>query len=326
MRNPSNKLPRPPYTLAMPSPFAFEIPAFLLGLLFGSFLNVCISRLPEHRSISKPRSHCPNCKKMIAWYDNIPLLSWVLLGGKCRHCKAAISWRYPAVELAVGLLFLAAAHQYWFSLFIEAHGSDVNRASWRWDAVGLAILGFLLIGLLVMDWQTHKLPDAFTLPGTLIGFLLVCTQAIFLLPGEYDIHLNPRNDLRMSSPGSFVAKGNVFLTGPEHLVFGRLAAIAGAALLLLAVRGIYKAVRHREGLGLGDVKLLAMIAAFLGFWPAMLALFVGVILCSVYAVTLIAQRKAHSLTRLPLGTFLAVGGLIAALFGAPLIAWYGSLL
>jgi len=320
----------------MAPPLAFELPAFLLGLLFGSFLNVCISRLPEHRSISKPRSHCPNCKKMISWYDNIPLLSWVLLRGKCRRCGAAISWRYPAVELATAA---------WFALntllLIRTIRAFSTLGAWDpkvgpmassiaysviFDVVAGTILGFFLIGLLVMDWQTHKLPDAFTFPGMLIGLLLVCTQAIFLAPGEDDIHLSPRHDLRMSSPGSFVAKGNVFLTGPEHLVFGRLAAIVGAALLLLAIRGIYKAVRHREGLGLGDVKLLAMIAAFLGFWPAMLALFLGVILCSTYAVTLIARRKAHSLTRLPLGTFLAVGGLIAALFGAPLIAWYGSLL
>lgn len=309
---------------------AFEFPAFLLGLLFGSFLNVCISRMPEHRSISKPRSHCPNCKQIIAWYDNVPLLSWIVLRGKCRRCGVAISWRYPAVELTVGLWFALMANRLYATAIALELGIDrgasalfVPEAIFR---AGILILGFLLIGLLVMDWQTHKLPDAFTLPGTLIGFLVVCTQAIFLAPGEDDIHLTPRHDLRLSSPGSFVAKGNVFLTGPEHLVFGRLAAIAGAALLLLAIRAIYKAVRHRDGLGLGDVKLLAMIAAFLGFWPAMLGLFVGVVLCSAYAVTLIARRKAHSLTRLPLGTFLAVGGLFAALFGGPLIAWYGSLL
>ena len=310
----------------MLTPLSFELPMFLIGLLFGSFLNVCISRLPKHQSISKPRSHCSNCKKMITSYDNIPLMSWILLRGKCRNCKAAISWRYPAVELAMGLWSLAVLSQ-WATLERDkiSRLSGPTTAEYI-DVAGFAILGFLLIGLMVMDWQTHKLPDAFTLTGTLIGFLLVCTQAIFLNPGQDDIKLTPRHDLRLSSPGSFVAKGNVFLTGPEHLVFGRLAAIAGAALLLLAIRAIYKAIRHREGLGLGDVKLLAMIAAFLGFWPAILALFVGVILCMAYAVTLIAQRKAHSLTRLPLGTFLAVGGLIAALFGTPLITWYTSLL
>ncbi len=92
---------------------AFELPAFLLGLLFGSFLNVCISRLPEHRSVVKPRSHCPRCLATIRWYDNVPLLSWVLLAAKCRSCKAAIPWRYPAVELATGLWFAFVAWWLW---------------------------------------------------------------------------------------------------------------------------------------------------------------------------------------------------------------------
>jgi len=310
----------------MLSPLAFELPVFVLGLLFGSFLNVCISRLPDHRSINKPRSHCPHCKQTIRWYDNIPLLSWVLLRARCRHCKAAIPWRYPLVELAIGLWFLEILSLVFTLEMNNVHGLPGPTTN---DFIGVAafgILGFLLIGLIVMDWQTHTLPDAFTLTGTAIGFFLVCVQAIFLAPGEDDIKLNPRHSVRMSSPGSFVAKGNVFLTGSEHLVFGRLAAIVGAALLLLAIRAIYKAIRHREGLGLGDVKLLAMIAAFLGFWPAILALFLGVILTSVYAITLLARRKADAATHLPLGTFLSIGGLIAALFGGPVIAWYSSLL
>ncbi|WP_158822921.1 A24 family peptidase [Granulicella sp. S156] len=310
----------------MLSPLAFELPVFVLGLLFGSFLNVCISRLPDHRSIIKPRSHCPKCKQTIRWYDNIPLLSWVLLRARCRHCKTPISWQYPLVELAMGLWFLEILSLVFTLEMDNVHGLPGPTTN---DFIGIAafaILGFLLIGLIVMDWQTHTLPDAFTLTGTAIGFFLVCVQAIFLAPGEDDIKLTPRHDLRISSPGSFAAKGNVFLTGPEHLVFGRLAAIVGAALLLLAIRAIYKAVRHREGLGLGDVKLLAMIAAFLGFWPAILALFLGVILTSVYAVILLARRKADATTHLPLGTFLSIGGLIAALFGGPVIAWYSSLL
>ena len=315
----------------MLSPLAFEIPAFLLGLLFGSFLNVCISRLPAHRSLSKPRSHCPHCLETIRWYDNIPLLSWLLLAAKCRHCKAAIPWRYPLIEFATGIWFSIVGLKL-FSLFTIQTTPNFAVASSEalilssTEILAFAILGFLLIGLLVIDWQTHTLPDAFTLTGTAIGFFLICVQAIFLAPGQGDIHLNSTNNLRMSSPGSMAAQGNVFLTGPEHLVFGRLAAITGAALLLLAIRAIYKAIRHREGLGLGDVKLLAMIAAFLGFWPAILALFAGALLCSAYALTLIARRKATALTRLPLGTFLAIGGLIAALFGTPLTTWYTSLL
>src|SRR5580700_9364379 len=139
---------------------AFELPAFLLGLLFGSFLNVCISRLPEHRSVVKPRSHCPRCMATIRWYDNVPLLSWVLLAAECRSCKAAIPWRYPAVELATGLWFLRPA---WIVCgTIEAQriwdfGKPATSeiASHYVFAVALAIIGFLLIGLLVMDWQTH---------------------------------------------------------------------------------------------------------------------------------------------------------------------------
>jgi leader peptidase (prepilin peptidase) / N-methyltransferase len=304
---------------------AFELPAFVIGLLFGSFLNVCISRLPHHRSIAKPRSHCPKCKQTIAWYDNVPLLSWLVLRARCRHCKEPIPWRYPLVELAVALWFARIAYAL-ANLYQFPPSSTAGVLQFQIYLVGLAVFGFLLIGLIVMDWQTHRLPDAFTFPGILLGFLLVCTQAIFLNPGQDDIKLQPKHDLRLSSPGSFIAKGNVFLTGPEHLVFGRVAAIVGAALLLLAIRSIYKALRGQEGLGLGDVKLLAMIAAFLGFWQAILALFVGLIACSVYAVLLLVRGKANGLTRLPLGSFLAIGGLVAALFGDVILGWYGAFL
>jgi leader peptidase (prepilin peptidase)/N-methyltransferase len=175
-----------------------------------------------------------------------------------------------------------------------------------------------------MDWQTHTLPDAFTLTGIAIGFCLVCVRAIFLPSGAYDVHLNPRSQMRLSSPGSFASQGNVFLTGPEHLVFWRLLAICAAAAIPWLIRALYKALRRREGLGLGDVKLMAMIAAFLGFAPAMLAFFVGVILAAVYGVTLLARRRANSSTQIPLGTFLCVGGLLAALFAEPMLTWYRS--
>src|ERR1700761_236137 len=310
---------------------AFELPAFLLGLLFGSFLNVCISRLPEHRSVVKPRSHCPRCLATIQWYDNVPLLSWLLLAAKCRNCKAAIPWRYPAVELATGLWFaLMASKIVPFAIGMPYRVSKLGAgavatgipAYMGIGGIGLLILGFLLIGLLVMDWQTHILPDAFTLTGIAIGFFLVCVQAIFLPTGVYDVHLNPQNQMRMSSPGSFASQGNVFLTGPEHLVFGRLLAICAAAAIPWIVRALYKALRHREGLGLGDVKLMAMIAAFLGFAPAMLALFVGVILAAVYGITLLARRRATSTSQIPLGTFVCIGGLLAALFAEPMLSWY----
>ena len=315
----------------MPSPLAFEIPAFLLGLLFGSFLNVCISRLPWHQSIAKPRSHCPRCEHTIRWYDNIPLLSWIVLRARCRDCKAKIPWRYPLVELAAGCWFFLAGFRIWQALYVSTFSGIIRRStdlalSGTCVAVGIAILGFLLIGLLVMDWQTHTLPDAFTLTGTAIGFFLVCTQAVFLAPGEAAIHLNPTNRMRITSPGSFVELGNVFLTGPEHLVFGRLLAIVAAALIPFLIRAAYKALRGHHGLGLGDVKLMAMIAAFLGFWPAILAFFLGTLLILPYALFLLATRRATRATQLPFGSFLSAGGLITALIGAPILAWYTSFL
>jgi len=305
----------------MPLQLAFELPAFFLGLLFGSFLNVCIARLPHHRSILKPRSHCPKCLQPIRWYDNIPLLSWILLAAKCRHCKAAIPWRYPLVELVTGLWFALAVVQ-----ALNTTATTASAPQLAITSLAFAALGFLLIGLLVMDWQTHTLPDAFTYPGMAIGFFLTCVDVVFLPRGFGDIHVNPRISLRISSPGSVNGQGNILLTGPEHLVYGRLIAILLAAGVLLLIRYLYKALRHREGLGLGDVKLLAMIAAFLGFWNGMFALFIGVILGALYAITLLARRRATATTRIPLGAFLCIGGLIAALLGDPLIAWYRSLL
>ncbi len=179
---------------------------------------------------------------------------------------------------------------------------------------------------MVMDWRTQRLPDTFTLTGIGIGFVLVCVRAFFLKPGEGDVVLDTTHQLRMSSPGASQALGNVFMTGTEAMVLERVAAIAGAALLLLAVRWIYKAVRKRDGMGLGDVKLLAMIAAFLGFWEAMLALFVGVVAASVYGVALVARKKAGAESKLPLGSFLAAGGLFAALEGTRVVDWYMGLL
>ena len=316
------------YTSGVASRFFFELAGFLPGLLFGSFLNVCISRLPNHESIVTPRSRCTACGHTIRWYDNIPILSWLLLRARCRDCKARISWRYPAVELAVGLWSVIVLHSpvdESFSFFGSAIGFVLKPAVSA-QVLSVLTLGFLLIGLMVMDWQTQRLPDAFTLTGIGIGFVFTCVQAFFLAPGEGDIVLNPTHQLRLSSPGSFAAQGNVFLTGAEAMVLGRVAAIAGAALLLLGVRWLYKAVRKRDGMGLGDVKLLAMIAAFLGFGQSLVALFAGVIAASLYGIALVVRRKAGAESKLPLGSFLAAGGLAAALFGNPIVDWYIGLL
>lgn len=311
----------------MISPIWFEGAAFLLGLVLGSFLNVCIARLPEHESLWKPRSHCRSCGATIAWYDNLPVLSWVLLRGKCRRCGAAISWRYPAVEIAVGLWFALEFAVGWHWMVAQGFQMPITapyKINVIGSTLGTSVLGFLLIGLMVMDWQTQKLPDAFTWTGIALGFVLACVRVSTLGPHEAEVILHGRNPL--SSPGNVVDAGNVVLTGPEHVVLGWLGAVVAAGCVLLVVGLAYKLVRGRDGLGFGDAKLLAMIAALLGFWPAMLALFVGVVTCSAYAVVLIARGKAQAATRLPLGTFLCLGGLLAALAGPQLIAWYSSLL
>jgi leader peptidase (prepilin peptidase) / N-methyltransferase len=307
--------------------------AFFLGLLFGSFLNVCISRLPQRESVVHPRSRCPVCGAPIRWYDNIPLISWIVLRGRCRDCKHAISWRYPLVELTMGLWLLSVVRLFWDAMHLDTTiransiplPTEAHIVSHCLSLVGVAILGFLLIGLMVMDWQTMILPDSFTLGGIAIALFLVCTRAIFLGPNEDQILLT-KHSLHLTSPGGVTDHGNLFFTGPESLIFGRIAAVCGAALLLLLIRWLYKAVRHRDGMGLGDVKLLAMIAAFLGFWPAILSLFFGTLAAAVYGGALLARGKAGATSRLAFGSFLSIGGLVSALFGNRLINMYIALL
>jgi len=282
----------------------------------------------------QPRSKCPDCGHPIRWYDYVPILSWVLLRGRCRDCKQRISWRYPAVEVALGLWFLYVArdvadlwaiHQPAVSELLKEQGYSVASHSILQqlpDLLALACIGFLLIGLIVMDWRTKRLPDAFTLTGIAIGFGLLCVQAGFNPSGAGDVVLNTTRQWRMSSPGSFQARGNVFLTGTEAMVLGRVAAILGAALILLVIRWTYKALRGQPGMGLGDVKLLAMIAAFLGFEGALVSFFVGVMAATVYALVLLATRRATSKSKLAFGSFLGAGGLFAALVGQRLVDWY----
>ena len=306
-----------------------EAAAFLIGLLSGSFLNVCIVRLPRGESIVAPRSRCLNCGHTIRWYDNFPILSWLALRARCRDCNAPIPWHYPAVELATALWFAIAISRLAIMLSAATLTPPYTTEEWAFaiiSAISLAILGFLLIGLMVMDWQTGLLPNAFTFGGMAAAFFLICSQAIMLAPTEGQVVLNSAKQLRLRSPGSFAAQGNVFLTGPESLIFGRIAAVVGVVLLLLAIRAAYKAFRKRDGMGLGDVKMLAMIAAFLGFWPAILAFFVGVLTAAIYSVSLLARGRANALSRVAFGSFLAIGGLVSALYGERLLTVYTLLL
>lgn len=306
----------------------YEAAGFLLGLIFGSFLNVCISRLPQKASLARPGSHCPECDAPIRWHDNIPVLSWFLLRARCRDCGQPIPWRYPVVELATALWFAiqAARLHTVLQFYFSAHTAPSSYAPFAIIAnIGITVLGFLLIGLMVMDWQTGLLPDSFTITGIMLGLVLICAQAIFLGPTEGEVLL-PAHSIQLTSVGAATENGNVFLTGSEALIGGHIFAILGAGLLLLLIRWLYRALRHREGMGLGDAKMLAMIAALLGFWPAMLSLFFGVLAASIYAVFLVARGRAGAGSKLPFGSFLAVGGLLAAQVGDRIIDAYARLL
>jgi leader peptidase (prepilin peptidase) / N-methyltransferase len=253
----------------------------LFGLAFGSFLNVCISRLPRHESIVRPASRCPRCGSAIRAMDNIPLLSWVLLRGRCRNCGGQIAWRYPAVELATACLFLLS----WLRLGLTLEG------------IGADILCFLLLGLAVMDAETMRLPDAFTLPGIALGVLYAGMKPA------------ASGWLRLLHAGEAAGW-----------------AIAAAAVIL-AIRGVYFLVRHREGLGLGDAKLLALIAAWLGPELGGMALFLGVVSAAVYGVVSQApglRSGRFGNARLPLGAFLSASAIYVIFEGGKTLNWYMS--
>ncbi|MGA8111879.1 MAG: prepilin peptidase [Acidobacteriaceae bacterium] len=248
-------------------------------MAFGSFLNVCISRLPRHESVVRPGSRCPDCSTPILTRDNIPLLSWIALRGRCRACHRRIPWRYAAVEFATAALFLLCFLQ--FSLTLKG--------------IGMAVLCFLLLGLAVTDAETMRLPDAFTLPGLLLGL-----GYAGLLPEP-------------TVAAHFRAAGLALLW-----------AIL-AALVLLLISGAYFLLRHRQGLGIGDIKLLAMIAAWLGPELAALTFIVAAFATAFYAVALVAvshNRRATLTAKLPFGSFLCGAALYALFRGEPILRWY----
>lgn len=251
----------------------------LSGLAFGSFLNVCISRLPRHESVVRPRSKCPQCGAAIRASDNVPLLSWVVLRGRCRSCHRHIAWRYPAVEFAMAALFLLAYLR---------NGVTVT-------GIGIMVLSFLLLGLAVMDAETMRLPDTFTLPGIALGILFAG-----LMPAD---------------------------TLTDHLAHAGLAALGAfvAALVILVIRWVYYLWRGVEGMGIGDAKLLAMVAAWVGPVLTLVTLFFGALAASVVGLLWIAlaRRKESPMTaRIPFGSFLCGAALYAIYRGPASVGWY----
>ncbi len=317
-------------------PALITVFAGLLGLAFGSFLNVCATRWPACESVAKGRSHCRSCGRTLAWWENIPLASWLALRGRCRTCKAIIGWRYPLVELAVGGLWALAS---WRTL---AGGADLALplgvlGYQLFVAAGLMIFLWLLVALAVLDAENFWLPDRFVWPGIILGILSTVVWAAIAsnLNERYSGEV-PLTALPMTPAMESVMKLGYFLEdihlpGIGNPLVGLLVLIAGPALAagsILLIRWLYWIVRRREGFGLGDAKLMAMLAAWLGLDGAMLAFAIGCILGALTALVLLAlpsSRKDEpnwALKKLPLGTFLCIGGIVSVFWGQQLIALY----
>ncbi len=259
----------------------------LFGLLFGSFANVVVWRLPRGESVVSPGSHCPGCDAPIAWYDNIPLVSWVALRGRCRGCDAPIAVRYPLVEAASGALFALAALVWGFTL----------------QAVVGAAFFWLLLVLSAIDLDTYRLPNPLVALLAVIGIAGVTVTSVAAVPAAPLVAL----------PGS----------GPlvAPWAFGLLGAALGAGVSGAIAAG-YGAVRGRSGLGMGDVKLLGAMGLFVGPYVVM-GLFIASVAGMVIGL-LVARARGTSLseTRIPFGPSLAAGTAIAAVVGPDLMTWY----
>jgi len=268
--------------------------AALFGLVIGSFLNVCIVRIPGGKSIVMPASACPKCGAAIRPWDNIPVASWLLLGGKCRACKAPISWMYPVVELLTGGLFLGC---------YLAFGLTTEALKW-------AVFSALLVVLVFTDMRERILPNAITYSGFAAGLLLSL----------------------VTKPSDGVAlwiANRIFAFPPPAPVISLADALLGAAFgsgLLWLVAEAYFRLRGREGMGLGDVKMMLMAGAFLGLKRTLLTILAGSVLGSLLGLTFMLAKRKDSDYELPFGTFLGMAAALVMFFGTPLVNWYLSLM
>jgi leader peptidase (prepilin peptidase) / N-methyltransferase len=293
---------------------------FLYGLAFGSFLNVCIYRLPLGLSVVRPRSACPNCKRQIAFYDNLPVLSWLILRGRCRHCQSRISPRYLFIELLTGLLFLICYAHF-----------GLTPATLKY-----CVFGFLLLGLIFTDAETKLLPDKLTLPGLAIGLLFSLFVPVHDLASQF-------------LPGMVNLP---FDASVEVSLFSLLDSLLGAALgasFIYGAGAVYLRWRGAEGMGFGDVKLMAMIGAFLGMKLTVLTIFTASFAGSVFGlatVGMVWMKRTHRFMRalhnsqaarrrgwqsaqmvyryyqMPFGVFLGGMALVALFFGNTFLQWY----
>jgi leader peptidase (prepilin peptidase)/N-methyltransferase len=267
---------------------------FLLGLIIGSFLNVCIARIPLDQSIVRPRSRCPHCGSPIAWFDNIPIVSFLLLKAKCRNCGQPISWRYPLVEFLNGLCY---------PLTVAAFGLTGEAL--------LAMLlcsSFLVIAFIDLDHQI--IPDVITLPGIVIG-LVAAPFFMTALAGPPPFGL----DRLLGMSGGYVSA----------LLNSVLGLLCGGGPLFL-IGWAWEKLRKVEAMGGGDIKLMAMVGSFVGWKGALLTIFLGALSGSIIGVTLIALKKHDGEKVIPFGPFLVMGAATVLFSGTAIIRWYLGML
>jgi leader peptidase (prepilin peptidase)/N-methyltransferase len=253
--------------------FSLYLIVGLFGALIGSFLNVCIYRLPRRESIAWPGSHCPSCSHPIAWYDNIPIVSYLILLGRCRNCRVRIPSRYPVVEALNALGYVALL---WFF-----------GLSWATAAYGLLLSALLVVA--GTDLSHKIIPNVVTFPGIVVGLVSAATVL------------------------------------PIGLVDGLIGLLVGGGILCF-LAWVSPYLFGKEGMGGGDIKLLAMIGAFLGWKPALVTIMLGSFFGSVVGITLIAARVIKRGDYIPFGPFLVCGAVVALFFGQSILDWYQGLL
>ncbi len=281
--------------LSLVPPAVGYVLAGIFGAIIGSFLNVVIHRVPLEESIVFPNSRCPSCGAVIAFYDNVPVLSYALLGGKCRSCKEHISFRYPAVELLTAAMFVAVA---WH---------DGMSVALPFDLVFVSAL----LALVFIDAEHMILPNVITYPG--IVFAAVARLAIPFLTRTPHF-----DDLPSLINGPFEGLP-IWVASLGGAVIGAL--LGGGSLWLMG--WVWQRLRHVEAMGLGDVKMMFMVGGYLGWRLTLLTLFIGVLSGSVIGILLMAiEGRYDSKRELPFGIFLGIGAIAALLFGSQLVQWY----
>jgi leader peptidase (prepilin peptidase)/N-methyltransferase len=266
----------------------YLISLFLFGLVFGSFGNVVIWRLPRGENLSHPGSHCPKCDTPIHWYDNVPVVSWLLLRGRCRSCANPISPRYPLVELLSGFLWLGAGLRFGFT----------------WSALVAVVFFYVLQLLAFIDWDTMRLPNSLVLTLFVVGAVGAVASQVLGVPA---VPL-----LTSSAP---------WLSQP--LIAALVGAVAASGLML-ATSAIYSAVRGGQGYGMGDIKLLAVIGLYVGLYSLM-TMFFATLIGAVYGAVSARRAGEGGRHKFPFGPFIALAAVGVTFFGPALWAWYSGL-